>query len=865
MRKRTKKLGKVCLAGGILFTQVSTLNIFSTTTYAVTSDEMSTFIIQADKSKAKVDEDIVLEIENSGNQDDKVELQLPEGVNFNEEATKKLNETNEAIETIRVVEHSIIQIQRKSQSSVLGKVFLSIKGNKPGEFAFVAKVQRGSTEVKTEVVNLDVSENVQEAIQEPDNLLTEKTEGFTEKTTGDEKLDVQSTERISSQVDKNAQGEKKSEYTSNENSQGVSTVPINKEEIDATKDTNTEIIEDEKRAATTLIEHANENYQSILQYPGVNIINLIDGTGPVIPGEHAFQWRWSTHVKYKVVGSSTDYISSYPIRDFTKVSPDKKSYVHVEKAGVYMGRWLDIRVNIEKLNGVTMVRAFTPTGEGSKGDFLQMTYFGPIGSTADISYEFYDHETGELVPVSGMWNINKLNTDKAIDLKVDKNHFSHLYTYNNTTIKYKDNGDGTTNFVGTATGSAQTPDTNMTFTYKNLTKLPMRIHRLGDSTSRIRYQHEAISKISIPRPEVIGEVTEDDNRELYYHVYQDIPPQSNTSYNPTSFVLESKVNPDFNVKNVKIVDESEKDISRYFDITYENNKVTATAKANIVNKPDFSGKFYDMQIRGSLIKGIDVKKYYKKGYLEIPVSAKNYVDGDEKGQESNQDIAKLKYRGIPIGKEVPQTVRINTDLSKMDISTLVTDLSVDTDDDIDKPISVVRLEKIPKTSVVGDYFVTVVIRTAQGVEERVQVPIKVVVGTLKLVNVPQTISFENLVIPSKPTIYNPTSMNGKLTVADERTKRQKWRVNVRETKPLMSHTNDKLEGAMIYTTKDGTNLTLSKEGVEVISHTPKDDKSVEVSWEQNEGIRLQVVPGPNVKVNTKYQGELTWTLTDAPN
>ena len=23
-------------------------------------------------------------------------------------------------------------------------------------------------------------------------------------------------------------------------------------------------------------------------------------------------------------------------------------------------------------------------------------------------------------------------------------------------------------------------------------------------------------------------------------------------------------------------------------------------------------------------------------------------------------------------------------------------------------------------------------------------------------------------------------------------------------------------------------------------------------------------PGPNVKINTKYQGELQWTLTDAP-
>lgn len=88
--------------------------------------------MQANKSKVKVDEDIVLEIENPGNQNDKVELQLSEGVNFNEEATKKLNETNEAIETIHVVEHSTIQIQRKSQSSGLGKVFLSIKERSQG-------------------------------------------------------------------------------------------------------------------------------------------------------------------------------------------------------------------------------------------------------------------------------------------------------------------------------------------------------------------------------------------------------------------------------------------------------------------------------------------------------------------------------------------------------------------------------------------------------------------------------------------------------------------------------------------------------------------------------------------------------------
>ena len=94
----------------------------------------------------------------------------------------------------------------------------------------------------------------------------------------------------------------------------------------------------------------------------------------------------------------------------------------------------------------------------------------------------------------------------------------------------------------------------------------------------------------------------------------------------------------------------------------------------------------------------------------------------------------------------------------MDISKFVTNLSVDTNAKIDKPISVVRLEDIPKTNTPGDYTVTAIIKTKQGVEAKVKVPIKIVEGTLKLVNVPKAISFNNLVISSKPMIYAPLSL-----------------------------------------------------------------------------------------------------------
>ncbi|MBG9579650.1 hypothetical protein ABE42_10575, partial [Bacillus thuringiensis] len=74
-------------------------------------------------------------------------------------------------------------------------------------------------------------------------------------------------------------------------------VTSNGEELNAAKDTNAEIVEvEEKQTATALVEHADETHQNIIQYPNVNVISSKDGTGSMIPGEHALQWRWSTQV-----------------------------------------------------------------------------------------------------------------------------------------------------------------------------------------------------------------------------------------------------------------------------------------------------------------------------------------------------------------------------------------------------------------------------------------------------------------------------------------------------------------------------------------------------------------------------------------
>ncbi|MGN4444738.1 pectate lyase-like adhesive domain-containing protein [Bacillus cereus group sp. MYBK79-1] len=174
MRKQTKRLGKICLAGGILFTQVSTLGAFSTTAYAITDNQMSDFIIKADKDTAKVAEEITLQLKDTNQYDQNFEVTLPKGMSFNEEATMKLNEKNTAIGTIRMTDQSVIQIERKSQSNVLGEVFLAVKAEQAGNYTFTAKVQRENNEVKVKTQVLNVQEDKSDAIQKAEVIASQE-------------------------------------------------------------------------------------------------------------------------------------------------------------------------------------------------------------------------------------------------------------------------------------------------------------------------------------------------------------------------------------------------------------------------------------------------------------------------------------------------------------------------------------------------------------------------------------------------------------------------------------------------------------------------------------------------------------------
>lgn len=173
MKKGTKKLGKICLASGLIFTQVSTLCAFSTTAYAITEQQTADLEIKLEKDSIKVNEEITLEIRNVNQSNQQLEVRLPDGMSFSEDATTKLNEKNGIIGAIRIKNESAIQIEKKADATVLDEVLVVVKAKKAGEYKFTARVQQENNEIKEATTTIL---NVREEMEESKQISVEKSE-----------------------------------------------------------------------------------------------------------------------------------------------------------------------------------------------------------------------------------------------------------------------------------------------------------------------------------------------------------------------------------------------------------------------------------------------------------------------------------------------------------------------------------------------------------------------------------------------------------------------------------------------------------------------------------------------------------------
>lgn len=83
----------------------------------------------------------------------------------------------------------------------------------------------------------------------------------------------------------------------------------------------------------------------------------------------------------------------------------------------------------------------------------------------------------------------------------------------------------------------------------------------------------------------------------------------------------------FDIKSVKILDENSTDVSELFDISNNDNVVTAAVKNTKVSS--FYGHTYKLEIKASIKSNADLSAYLKDGKVVIPNTSTLTVDGNE--------------------------------------------------------------------------------------------------------------------------------------------------------------------------------------------------------------------------------------------
>ncbi|OJG92018.1 hypothetical protein RV15_GL003663 [Enterococcus silesiacus] len=137
-------------------------------------------------------------------------------------------------------------------------------------------------------------------------------------------------------------------------------------------------------------------------------------------------------------------------------------------------------------------------------------------------------------------------------------------------------------------------------------------------------------------------------------------------------------------------------------------------------------------------------------------------------------------------------------------------------------------------------------------------------GTLRFVQSPNQISFKRIPVPTKTTTYSPSIVDTSLIVADGRVAKSQWHLLVKENQPMKSTTTNKtINQAFVYR-KNGQDNAITSIASEAYAYASPDNNNVIISWNQQNGVFLNLTPSVNINVNESYTAQLQWILSDAP-
>lgn len=422
------------------------------------------------------------------------------------------------------------------------------------------------------------------------------------------------------------------------------------------------------------------------------------------------------------------------------------------------------------------------SGYSSSG-FSDLYYEGDF---AAYHYEFYDSKTKLPVSFKGTWNYNNINGIKAVSTKFDSD-FSSFYIKSNSWLGYKEDtpSTGSIEFYGT-NSDVNDPRGLLTHLFSGTSyHMTMERRKLDGGLERngmgVMYNRQSLARVAPSKPIIYAEKntathTDPDYLKLKYSILQNVADNIEANRN-TKFYLETAVDPafDINVSDIRVFEYgTTTDLTSEFYIqSVPGNANRAILFAKDPTSEAFNGSTFDIRVTASPNASFSFKddryQYQHSGtdtghmlfelggattkaYYEY----KSLFSGDLISEAiPGQTTAKVLYEGIPSAKaKQGLSVEVGTNFPQdyPDPTVFVEDIQVDTNNDLDRPVTVSYGANLPSTTHEGLIQLPVRLTSAKGVTRDLDVPIQVVSAQSQL-----TVKFlvNQSFLPEFPDIVKP--------------------------------------------------------------------------------------------------------------
>ncbi|MCD2255883.1 hypothetical protein ACNAN0_12480 [Agrilactobacillus fermenti] len=360
---------------------------------------------------------------------------------------------------------------------------------------------------------------------------------------------------------------------------------------------------------------------TIDQYPGSQGLSKI-GEGTFIDKDHYFRPIYTSSTKVSYVADANSNVS-YTGDDgyggqkgkMLLIRPANNSVttfgatVTYTNVGLYNGKNVTIKAHV-----ICNTDTADPSRAGGIGvdgtSFLSLrihNFSTKWRINSDVAY--YD-DSGKPLTISGYWNFGTINNLKK--LLINKRYIDKLFYLkqsgsdaNNGYHIFFDNSMDPTGFSGDLKGGSDGDETKMTVTYSNQPDFQYGYESVGKDTggntaAGINFESSALTNIATPDPVAVG-LTNDTplTNTPIFQVKQTVPFENNSGYY-SDYSLKDSV-PNYvtvDPSGVKVESVDGQNVSNLFNISVQQNQITATAKD--VSQASFYNQLYTLVIPGKL-------------------------------------------------------------------------------------------------------------------------------------------------------------------------------------------------------------------------------------------------------------------------